>query len=71
MIYRREIYVKIISTGGSSQKYGNCERCGKYCAEVFDLFGFDGKNDRDLFGCLECCITVRNEMFPWLKGAKK
>jgi hypothetical protein len=53
--------MNISSTKGSSEKYGNCEVCGKHCAEVFKV---KVKNNL-LFGheeCLKNQITLREEL---------
>lgn len=61
---------KISSTGGNSQKYGNCEICGEHATEVFSQseerqFTFEGKEHwtnhkcNSYFGHEECLISKR------------
>lgn len=54
--------IKIRSTGYSSIRYGNCEKCGQSCSEVFHVFGFDRrKRYRDMFGCKSCAEAVADD----------
>ena len=52
-------HYKVISTGESSAKYGNCEICGKRCAEVFhqiessDYTDYEGNHSRTYYNCHE------------------
>lgn len=61
---------RISNTGYGSQRYGNCEVCGKYCSETFllgeqkhftDEIGEAGwtyhKCIGSLFGHKECCLA--------------
>lgn len=61
---------KITSTGESSQKYGNCEICGKHATEVFSQseerkYIFEGEEHwthhkcNSYFGHEECLISQR------------
>jgi hypothetical protein len=48
---------KLISTGDSSAKYGNCEVCGKHCTEIFqqietqDYIDENNKVSQTHYGC--------------------
>lgn len=48
------VKVKIISSGNSSHKYGNCEICRKHAGEMFHLFNYTQKPQISRWGHLEC-----------------
>jgi len=68
---------RIRSLGFSSERYGNCEICGKHCSEVFyqaeskkykrDLpdgttkTGYTHHNCHDFFGHKECLESQRKQ----------
>jgi len=61
---------RIRTTEDSSHRYGNCEICGKHCAEVFiqssiKVCEIDGKkfaaHDSNSFGHEECLIAKRGK----------
>ena len=47
--------IEIKSTGKSSNHFGNCEVCGKYCTEVYHQYPKDGiYNFITKYGCKDC-----------------
>jgi len=62
---------KISSLGGSSDKYGKCEVCGKHVSDVFiqqpyeQFTGPDGEvcweTKESIFGHKECLLSMRTD----------
>ena len=61
----------LISTGDSSNRYGNCEICGKHCSEVFMQYPIEKKvirgkeifiRGKTIFGHKDCLIKARKEV---------
>ncbi len=65
-IKNRSYQYTLVSTGGSSHKYGVCEVCKKHCAEVFYQIervpysgGYTKQGCTNLFGHQECLQNAR------------